>query len=346
MSMPSIHFAYKHIDGASGGANNFIRSLVRTLESGTEWRVEQDLRAEYDILFLNQLGRGPGNATRTGDTSIGKYYSIAELQQVIAAKHRRPAVVVRAVNLRSHAFEFTWRDMINPMTLRKLWYSRTVDRNTLSALAMADHVIFQSAYQLEFFRAAGYHGSSHTVVHNGANMEFRSDIRRPAPNVPVIKLVAAVNTGRATKRHDLIAAVAAVPGVEVHCFGNWPAGVPSGKAILRGKVSRETLIEEYRTAHFFLHPAVKDPCPNAIMEALFNRLPVLYNPGPGSSRELVGSCGSPLDEKNLEGSIRTAVGLYEQFQDAIAAKAEYFSGARASEQYREVFRSIIERRGV
>ncbi|GAJ23681.1 unnamed protein product, partial [marine sediment metagenome] len=43
-----------------------------------------------------------------------------------------------------------------------------------------------------------------------------------------------------------------------------------------GKVSRETLLNEYRTAKLFICPSIwPDPCPTVILEAMAFKLPVI-----------------------------------------------------------------------
>ena len=73
-----------------------------------------------------------------------------------------------------------------------------------------------------------------------------------------------------------------------------------------GGVYQDKMVEEMKTCHYFLHTAIKDPCPNAIFEAICMGLPVIFNPAIGSSPEIVGDIGLALQENDLASTIRRA----------------------------------------
>ncbi len=95
-------------------------------------------------------------------------------------------------------------------------------------------------------------------------------------------------------------------------------------------------------AHFFLHPALKDPCPNAVFEALCTGLPVIYNPGPGSSTEIVGDCGLPLDEGDLKSTTRLARLRYHELRDQVIKNRHRFAIDAATSGYRNIFAELAK----
>lgn len=317
-----IYFSYKHVDKPWGGANNFIRTLSAHLGADADWKLVASAIEQVDIMFMNQLGLGPGSSRRR--------LRIGEVKQLQRLDRRK--IVVRAVNLYRHAFR---------MGPRNLVYGALEDLATLRLLGMADHVVFQSAYQREVFARAGYRGSSDVVIHNGADDVFWNE-RSPAPDEISLRIVSATASPRSTKRHDLILAISKVANVRVQHFGAWPEGLPSGDIELMGNCDAQTMAEHYSRAHLFLHPAIKDPCPNAIFEAICSGLPVLYNPGVGSSREIVGRNGIALDENNLAGSVSEARDRFSELKQNVYESRSYYHIERATKAYADAFRNVAE----
>ena len=52
----------------------------------------------------------------------------------------------------------------------------------------------------------------------------------------------------------------------------------------------------YRRAHVLLHPKVRDPCPNVVLEALACGVPVVHSES-GGLPELVGNAGIGIDSE-------------------------------------------------
>ena len=321
--MIRIHFTYRHVEKPWGGANNFIRALRNELLRSGKFALTDSLDETCDIVFMNQLGMGPGNGR-------GRH-RLRDVRRAAGRDGRQ--VIVRAVNLNRHAF---------PMGPRNIMFGSLEDRATIALLNMADKVVFQSAYQAGVFAAAGYQGTNSQVVHNGADPSFWNE-RAPTPlGAGALRIVSATASDRATKRHDLIARASMVPGMEVlHC-GAWPKAVNPGNVRLLGTLTRFEMAELYAGAHLFMHPAVKDPCPNAVFEAVCAGLPVLYNPGPGSSREIVSDCGMALDEDALEDSLQEARQRLVDMQQTVRARRGYYHIDRAVAAYSAVFSSACE----
>ena len=321
--MIRIHFTYRHVEKPWGGANNFIRALRAELLRSGNFVLTDSLDETCDIVFMNQLGMGPGNGS-------GRH-RLRDVRRVAGRDGRQ--VIVRAVNLNRHAF---------PMGPRNILFGTFEDLATIALLNMADRVVFQSAYQASVFAAAGFQGPNSQVVHNGADPSFWNECAPMPVRAGALRIVSATASDRATKRHDLIARASLVPGVEVlHC-GAWPAGVKPGNTRLLGTLTRFELAGLYAGAHLFMHPAVKDPCPNAIFEAVCAGLPVLYNAGPGSSREIVGDCGMALNEEALEDSLQEARQRLVDMQQIVRARRAYYRIDRAVADYSAVFTSACQ----
>jgi glycosyltransferase involved in cell wall biosynthesis len=319
--MIKIHFSYRHVEKPWGGANNFIRALRGRMEADGGYLFMENIEDKCDVMFMNQLGTGPGNGRGV--------HRLSDVRRVIGGDGRK--LIVRAVNLNRHAF---------PMGPRNIMFGTLEDLTTISLLNLADKVIFQSAYQASVFTAAGYRGGSAQVVHNGADLSFWNDGAPMKLGSGVLRIVSATASDRATKRHDLIARVSLLQGVEVlHC-GAWPKGVNPGNVRLLGTLTRFEMAKLYAEAHLFMHPAVKDPCPNAIFEAVCAGLPVLYNPGPGSSLEIVGQCGIALDEDALERTLHEARQRLENLHEIVRDRRAYYRIDRAVADYAAVFSDL------
>ena len=107
-----------------------------------------------------------------------------------------------------------------------------------------------------------------------------------------------------------------------------------------GIQSAEKIKNEMKTAHYFLHPAIKDMCPNVIFEAICNGLPVIYNPDVGSSEEIVGECGIPLNEFNLGKTIKDARVMMQDLQEKIIENKWKYTIQNAAYKYAEVIKRI------
>ena len=315
-----LHFAYRHVDRPWGGANNFIRALHASLESCGQFEFTGDIGEDCDILFMNELGMGPANGSRQ--------WPLRAIRRLM--RHRPRRLVVRAVNLNRHAFR---------MGIRNRIVGRFKDRKTLALLDMADHVIFQSHYQRDVFRDAGYHGGRNTVIHNGADPFFWNN--SPTPPSSPLRIVSTTASARETKRHDLIAQLSLIPGIEVHHAGLWPAGLNSANVTRHGLLTREQIAALFATSHCLFHPAVKDPCPNSIFEALVGGLPVIYNPGPGSSAEIVGECGLPLAEQDLGSTVEMLRERLGALCEKVLETRSAYLASHSADRYRSVFEQVM-----
>lgn len=324
--MIRIHFTYLHIDAPWGGANNFIRALHQYLRAVGSFEIVPSLDEPCDILFMNQLGTGPG-----GNGAMVSLRKIKRLLESDTSKVGQRKLVVRAVNLNWHAF---------PIGLRNLTRGWWIDRQTIKLLNMADVAIFQSAYQRTFFEHAGFKKDNSVIIHNGADKTYwRDPLQFPALH-DKLRLISSSASPRATKRHDLIAKFSLIESVEVFHLGAWPKGLDSGRVRLLGMQPRDKIMACFAGCHYFLHPAIKDPCPNSIFEAICAGIPVIYNPATGSSAEIVGDCGIALNESDLEGTITSAREQLMTLRNKIIEKRGNYTIGRAAEEYRIIFEKL------
>lgn len=326
MTMIRIHFTYRHVDKPWGGANNFIRALHEDLLRSGRFTITESIEDDCDVLFMNQLGTGPGGEGNRIPLSLVK-----RLLSKTGPTNRKRRLAVRAVNLNRHAFP------LGPRNLTVGWWQ---DRQTIELLNMADVAIFQSAYQREFFQAAGYRPGNDIVIHNGAALAFWRECLQPPALGESLKLVSSTASPRATKRHDLIARMSLLDNVDIMHFGAWPNDLNPQRVSLLGMQSKEKMIEVMAECHYFFHPAVKDPCPNSVFEAVCAGLPVIYNPGPGSSREIVGACGLALDECDLAKTALAARRELSVLRENVLDSRHRFAISHSASQYRAVFEEL------
>ena len=314
-------FSYIHSDTPSDGSNSFARALRGHLSQTQGLTIVDDVRGDYDVLFMNQLSRGPESP-----------HNLSEIRGVLRAGKNKK-LVVRAINLNRN------REDGGPVHS----FLRNVrDLSILKLLKMADFVIFQSAFQEDLFKRFGYAGKNHSVIHNGAAPAFLNipgKVKRPGKMDDLI-LISSAMAPTATKRQDIIAALSLVPGVKVFHAGVWPEGLDRGKIEMAGILSHEEMARLYTRGHYFLHPALRDVCPNSLVEGLCAGLPAIYNPGPGSGSELGGKFGIALDESDLPGTISRAREHYEGLATALTADRHYFSIGRAARTYMNIFQSV------
>jgi hypothetical protein len=318
-----ICFSYTHTDAPLDGSNNFTRVLREYVSRVPGFTIVDDLHDDYDVLFMNQLSRSPGSP-----------YALSEIRAALSGGGKKK-LVVRAINLERH---YRHGDPIHYLR----HYIR--DRSTLDLLNMADFVIFQSAFQKSFFDRFGYKGKNHTVIHNGASPAFLNvpaGAKRAGAQEDLILVSSAMST-KSIKRQDVIMAFSLLPGVRVIHSGVWPEHFDRGKVELAGILSHDEMARLYERGHYFLHPAIRDVCPNSLMEGLCAGLPAIYNPGPGSGSELGGKFGIALDENDLPGTVLQARRQYEGLATALAANRHYYSIERAAPNYMNVFKTVAE----
>ncbi|MDQ1284091.1 MAG: hypothetical protein QG620_439 [Patescibacteria group bacterium] len=326
MGKTKIFFAYKHTDEPWGGANNFIRTLYSELEKDSEFAVHHDADSNSGILFFSHLSYGPGNVA-LGSSRLYPLSLIKKLKKKSGAK-----LVVRAVNLRVNSEKPGLLGL--PIYLKNGLIS---DINTIKLVNLADFVIFQSEFQRSFFKKWGYGGKNDTVIHNGAPAIFQNDdyISGKGHHEP-LRLVSNSNF-KTFKRHDIVAKISLLEGTSVIHVGRWSDRIKNHKVDVRGTLTHEEIREIYKNCDYLLHPAVYDPCPNSVVEALHFGLPVIYSNKEGSSEELVRGNGVAIDENDLKKTIQLAKENFTVLKQKLSNDRGYYSIGRAVTMYKDAF---------
>jgi len=333
-----IYFTYKTKDGPFGGANRFNTNLRKVISDSPDHQEVSDI-AEADIVYATQLSRGPGSTESMKISDLR--YSYDELVNKIPHGSK---LVVRAVNLLSHAFDqSSLLNVLNPKSLLNRMRFKKFDNEVIDLINVADGVIYQSEYQKSFFEMAGAKNQNFRVIHNGAGIDFLKECVEKEIKSK-INILSVGATDRKTKRHDLLVEISKNPMVDVSYVGNWPKNLKAGKVKLKGYLNRSDLLKLYSQFHFYYHPAIKDPCPNSIFEAIASGLPVLYNPAPGSSAEIVKNAGFPLREKYLFEDLNFAKDNYLKAIEYIKSNQHYYLISRSSREYLSFFESILKPR--
>jgi glycosyltransferase involved in cell wall biosynthesis len=317
-----IYFNYKHIAEPWGGANNFIRALYQALDDSGEFEFADDIEDDYDILFMNQLGMGPARNSQ--------WSKLKEIKEVLV-KNKKTKIIVRAVNFKLHS------DGIN---LRSLIHFFRKDIEVIKLLNVSEFNIFQSLYQKRVFRKFGYRGHSDTIIHNGANEIFHYSMDLEKDIKGKINIVS-VGSERKSKNHRLIAELSKSDGVNVSYIGRWPKIINNEKVKLLGVLSHDKMAEIYKQSHCFFFPAEKEMCSNALIEALYAGLPVLYLRDSNSIEEVVGKNGLPINIMDLGITIKEFKNKYEQLVKNIEQTKEYYSIKRAVKEYIKIFKYVL-----
>lgn len=327
MKKARIFFAYKHTDKPWGGANNFIRSLYNELLKNSNFIVHHDINFHSDILFFSHLSYGPGNVEQ-GSNKLYSFSEVKKLKEKSGAK-----LIVRAVNLHINA------EPPNIITFPLYLMNGLVsDLETVKLLNLADYVIFQSEFQRLFFKKWGYRGKNNTVIHNGAPEIFKNRNFSVGEIHDPLRLVSNSNY-KTFKRHEIIAKMSLLDGINIIHIGNWSRKIKNHRVDIRGTLTHKEIVEIYKNADYLLHPAINDPCPNSIIEALHFGLPVIYSDNEGSSHELVRGNGTVIDENDLKKTIQLAKNSFFLLKEKLSRENErdYYSIKRAVLKYSDVF---------
>lgn len=326
--MIKIFSSYKTINQRSGGANNFILSLKNQLKKNGKLKFVSNINDEWSVLFMNQLWTGPG-----GD---GKYMKISDIKNFLTSHTKnfiKPKLVVRAVSLNLISFS---------IGLRNLIFGYWRDKQLIKLLNIADLVIFQSEYQKKIFINAGYKGKKNIVIHNGASSLFMAEKKPIRSNFSKIRLVSMTASARETKRHDLIAKLSEDINLEIIHIGNWPKKLNSRNVILKGKLDIPEIKKIFLGSDYFFHPAIHDPCPNVIFEAICSGLPVIYNLGAGSSGEIVKSCGFGFIDSNIYEISKMARENLKALQKIVYRERYKYSIDFAAAKYENTFIKLFD----
>ncbi len=318
--MINVYLTYQFTNKPWGGANNFIRLLFYELKKSGDFLFASSFDESCDVILMNQLSAGPGRNSKK-----------IPLKQIKALRKHGAKIIVRAINLNKHAHGI--RSFLTG------WFE---DRQIIKLLNVADFVIFQSEYQRNFFSKGGYKGINNTVIHNGASTVVKQNRTKKLMASEPLRLISSSASTRRTKRHDLIAKLSLEENVEIRHLGRWPKKINSENVKILGLLSSKEIKDEMKNAHYFLHTAIKDPCPNVIFEAICCGLPVIYNGDTGSSKEIVRDCGLAIDEHNLENTIKDARIMFAKLQRKVKENQWKYTIQYSAERYAEILKKCVK----
>jgi glycosyltransferase involved in cell wall biosynthesis len=288
------------------------------------------MRDDLDILFMNQLGSGPGSGSFKISLPYIKNIYISACRDL---NKNRFALVVRAVNLSQNT------DIDGSLFTRVVGFFN--DRKIISLINLADLIIFQSNYQKDVFLKAGCKVRNSVVIYNAADPIFWVDLPIYSECQKKLKLIATSFSMRSIKRHNLISDISELPDVEIDYYGQWPEGVPIKNVNLKGLATNFELSSKMKDYHYLYHPATRDACPNSVIEALCSGLPVIFNPENSGTGELVEAAGIEINEKDMRKIIDRAKAEIEIKRYQVLKVREKFRLKKIMKEYIECFEKLV-----
>lgn len=324
-----IFYSYETIQKPWGGANTFLNYLYKSIETKKGIKlipINQFKDNKRGIFFLNQLGTGPKNKSRK--------FNKEELKFFIKSHNK---LIVRAVSLHGNL-----RRKCKIPFLTKEWGS---DKLTIYLCNNADHVIFQSKYQLNVFKKFGFKGNSFSIINNASTISdyLNSNHNKFISNNDLkesnLNLISSTFSTKLNKRFDLIAKFSKINNVNIDHFGNWPKNVDPCEVKIRNTVSHKELVFEILKRDFLLHPAEKDMCPNSVIEALSIGVPVIYGSN-SSSAEIVKENGIQINLKRMEETVNFALKRKKILKNNLKINKFNYRIEKASLKYLNVFKNF------
>jgi glycosyltransferase involved in cell wall biosynthesis len=228
-----------------------------------------------------------------------------------------------------------------------------------TVLRAATHVIYQG----EFCKEAadeflGPPDGSWEILPNAVDTQEFTPADGPPDGPPVLLL--AGDQSQAYRLETALATLALLPQARLLVTGS----VVGGQQLIRqlGIADRVELVGRYaqrdapglfRRAHVLLHPKVRDPCPNVVLEALACGVPVVHSAS-GGVPELVGDAGIgvpsettweqdvPPTPGELAEAVRTVLASLPGYRARARARAvERFDLAPWIERHRALFEELI-----
>lgn len=285
-------------EGAFGGANAFLRTLVDELRRrGVE--TTTDPRDPFDVALLNALTEG---------LNLETVRRLAESGRPLV--HRKTGYLGRgAAGL---------RQVVGGVVLG--------DAHQVAFDRYLAHTIFQSRYSRDVFAAAGHRGRS-SVIHNGVdpsifNLEQRHLLGRrlrsfwqpgEALRVVVSSWSADENKGFPEYRR-IDGQLGGRDDLRVTLVGRVPEGTRFRHIEVLGPRGPRRLADALRREHVILQLARFETCSNALLEALNCGLPAVYLDS-GANAELAADFGVPY-----EGDLFAALAAVRAGYDGIVSR--------------------------
>ena len=332
MKLLRLFIYFQTIDKPWGGGNQFLRAFKNFISESKKGEVDlvSNIDGEYDICLMNSWNRGPELYLDLKAITNLKKFGYSKFRKSIFRKHPRKKIVHRLDGLRAV--------YINQF--------HDGDRLQLDAMALADHIIFQSQHCLESFQKYGYDKNNYSIIYNGANQNiFNSTNKAFWDGSSDLKVISCSWSQNPLKGFSEIARFSEIEGIKSYFVGRWPKDIDPKKVNLLPPLPQKELSFYYKNCDVFLHAAKNDPCPNVAFEALSSGLPMLFH-NSGGTPEIASQYGLPLPEKLTSGNIRDLADQmkinYTKFVKNIERNMNHFSIERAALEYIHTFGEILE----
>lgn len=326
-----FYIHYKITDAPYGGANSFLKALKSEISKYLDLTVLDNISEKPNVLLYNSFSTGNYRIREKHIKNISLFGYPTYLQFCREGFRRRKVYMVHRV------------DGITQLYGRE---GKADDELQLRLNRFADLTIFQSIFCLESFKAYGYSGSNHVVIHNGVDQElFNMKNREYWDGSRKLKIFSCIWSGNPKKGYETIAKVSELDCVESHFVGNWPKEIDPQKVKLIKPLTKEKLALEYQKHDIFLHPAENDPCPNSVLEALSCGLPVLYKNSGGTPEIVTEKYGMMIDGKEFSSLFFVLTDRYSEWVRNLRNDFVKFSISRAAKEYMDAIKKLLILRG-
>ncbi len=310
--------------GPFGGANAFMRSLMRVLRcEGVSFTNTAD--RSVDLCLLNALSER---------LTIEDVREVAKLGRPIV--HRKVGYAVSGgPEMRRVHDGVVWGDKLQ-----------------IDFAPYIEHSIFQSEYSRDTYLAEGFEGPF-TVIRNGVdetlfNMQerrFLGTVRRPRPlwdGIEPFRLVISSWSSDVNKGFPEYERIDSLLGgrddVQITFVGNIPDGCRFRNIRVVPPQPHRKLARFLKRQHALLTLARKETCSNALLEGLNCGLPVIYLDS-GANRE----CADPYGVE-YKGDIFAAVaGIKHRYRDYVKRIPDNpYRISLVADRYLTLFRSMLD----
>lgn len=227
-------------------------------------------------------------------------------------------------------------------------------------LRSATHVVYQSEYCKhaadEFL---GPPLGTWEILPNAVDTRAFAPAAR-APEGPPVLLLAG-DQSQAYRLETALETLAMLPEARLLVTGSVVVDAASAagrhgvldRVELAGRYAQRDAPALFRRAHLLLHPKVRDPCPNVVLEALACGLPVVHSAS-GGVPELVGEAGIavasettwerdvPPAPAELAVAVRAVLGRLDELRAAARARAvDHFDIGPWVERHRLLFEELL-----
>jgi glycosyltransferase involved in cell wall biosynthesis len=226
-------------------------------------------------------------------------------------------------------------------------------------LQSATHVVYQG----EFCKQAadeflGPPASSWEILPNAVDTDEFTPAQSPPDGSPLVLL--AGDQSQSYRLETALRTLALLPEARLLVTGSVVGGEQligelglADRVDFAGRYAQRDAPALYRRAHVLLHPKVRDPCPNVVLEALACGVPVVHSAS-GGVPELVGDAGIGVDSETtwerdvppapaeLAEAVGTVLSSLESYRGRARGRAvEHFDLAPWVERHRSLFAELV-----